>query len=413
MRDNCAMPWKEIDAMQEKVRFILEWERRWDAAQGGRVDVAELCRRFGVSRQTGYVWIKRFCEGGHDVRALEEKSRRPLTSPTAIELEMEDLVVAARKFHPRWGPRKLRAWLLHRYPGSCFPSASCMSKILQRRGLSRPRKRCRRRGLPLTQPFGNCAGPNDTWCIDFKGKFRTQDGEWCHVLTLLDAWSRYLLRCEVVLDPDGEAVERILDSAFQEFGLPLAMRSDNGPPFASTGAAGLTRLSVWWLQLGIRLERIEPGEPQQNGRLERAHLTLEEIVADPAENAQAQQRQLDPWRREYNEDRPHEALGQRPPAHLYEPSSRRYPRKLLRPEPQSWCDAYRVESDGCIRWRHRKLHVTNALIGESVTLERLSETKWEVRYGDIVLGTVNTENMNHGMIKRRMRIAEVSGMSLD
>jgi len=407
------MPWKEIDAMQEKVRFILEWERRWDATQGGRVDVAELCRRFGVSRQTGYVWIKRFCEGGHDVRALEEKSRRPLTSPSAIELEMEDLVVAARKFHPRWGPRKLRAWLLHRYPGSCFPSASCMSKILQRRGLSRPRKRNRRRGRPLTQPFGDCAGPNDTWCIDFKGKFRTQDGEWCHVLTLLDAWSRYLLRCEVVLDPDGEAVERILDSAFQEFGLPLAMRSDNGPPFASTGAAGLTQLSVWWLQLGIRLERIEPGEPQQNGRLERAHLTLEEIVSTPAENAHAQQRQLDPWRREYNQDRPHEALGQRPPAHLYEPSPRRYPRKLLRPEPQSWCDAYRVESDGCIRWRHRKLHVTNALIGESVTLERVSETRWEVRYGDIVLGTVNTENMNHGMIKRRMRIAEVSGMSLD
>jgi putative transposase len=406
------MPWKEIDAMQERVRFILEWERRWDATQGGRVDVAELCRRFGVSRQTGYVWIKRFCEAGHDVRALEEKSRRPLTSPTAIELEMEDLVVAARKFHPRWGPRKLRAWLLHRYPGSCLPSPSCMSKILQRRGLSRPRKRCRRRGPPLTQPFGDCAGPNDTWCIDFKGKFRTGDGEWCHVLTLLDAWSRYLLRCEVVFDPDGEAVERILDSAFQEFGLPLAMRSDNGPPFASTGAAGLTRLSVWWLQLGIRLERIEPGEPQQNGRLERAHLTLEEIVSTPAKNAHAQQRQLDPWRREYNEERPHEALGQRPPAHLYQPSPRRYPRKLLRPEPQSWTDVHRVESDGCIRWRHRKLHVTNALIGESVALERVSETRWEVRYGDIVLGTVNTENMNHGMIKRRMRIAEVSGMSL-
>jgi transposase InsO family protein len=283
------MPWKETDAMQEKMRFVLEWERRWNDAQGGRVDVAEL--------------------------------------------EMEDLLVTARKLHPRWGPRKRCAWLLHRYPGSCFPSASCISKILQRRGLSRPHQRRRRSPTPLTQPFADCTGPNDTWCVDFKGKFRTQGGRWCHVLTLLDAWSRYLLRCEVVLDPDGDAVERILDSAFQEFGLPLAMRSDNGPPFASTGAAGLTTLSVWWLQLGIRLERIEPGEPQQNGRLERAHLTLEEIVSTPAEDAAAQQRQLGPWRREYNEERPHEALGQRPPAHLYQPSPRRYPRKLLRPQP--------------------------------------------------------------------------------
>lgn len=267
-------------------------------------------------------------------------------------------------------------------------------------------------GRTADPTFWRLHGPNDTWCIDFKGKFRTQDGHWCHILTLLDAWSRYLLRCEDVLDPDGDAVERILDSAFQEFGLPLAMRSDNGPPFASTGAAGLTRLSLWWLQLGIRLERIEPGEPQQNGRLERAHLTLEEIVSTPAENAAAQQRELDPWRREYNHERPHEALGQRPPARLYEPSPRSYPRKLLRPQPQSWTDVCRVEDDGCIRWHRRKLHVTNALVGEYVELERIAETRWQVRYGSIVLGVVNTENMDHGMIRRRIRIAEVSGMSV-
>lgn len=406
------MPWKETDAMQERMRFVLEWERRWNDAEGGQVDMAELCRRFGVSRQTGYVWVRRFVEAGHDVKALEEKSRRPHSSPTAIELEAEDLVVAARKLHPRWGPRKLRAWLQHRYPGGRFPSASCMSKILQRRGLSRPRKRSRRKGAPLSQPFGDCAGPNDTWCIDFKGKFRTQDGRFCHVLTLLDAWSRYLLRCEAVLDPDGNNVERILDSAFQEFGLPSAIRSDNGPPFASTGAAGLTQLSLWWLQLGIRLERIDPGEPQQNGRVERVHLTLEEIVSTPAADIAAQQRQLDPWRREYNEERPHEALGQRPPAHLYEPSPRRYPRKLLRPQPPSWAEVCRVESDGCIRWHRRKLHVSNALIGEYVELQRVTETRWEVRYGSIVLGVVNAENLAKGMIRRRIKIADVSGMSV-
>ena len=412
MRDKARMPWKETDAMNERVRLVLEWERRWNLAEGGQVDVAELCRRFGVSRQTGYVWIKRYCEASHDIRAMDEVSRRPHSSPTAIEEEMQDLVVAARKVHPRWGPRKLRAWLQHRYPGSGFPSASCMSAILKRHGLSKPRKRVRRRATPSTQPFGDCAGPNDTWCIDFKGKFRTQDGRWCHVLTLLDAWSRYLLRCEALLDPDGAAVERILDSAFQEFGLPAAIRSDNGPPFASTGAAGLTRLSVWWLQLGIRLERIEPGEPQQNGRLERAHSTLEEIVATPAADVIAEQRELGPWRRQYNEDRPHEALGQRPPAHLYEPSPRRYPRKLIRPEPYGWNEVCRIGTDGCIRWRKRKLHVTNALIGEDVELERVGETKWLVRYGPLTLGTFDIEQLNKGMIRKRMKTGEVSGMSL-
>ena len=194
-----------------------------------------------------------------------------------------------------------------------------MSKILKRRGLTTPRRRRRRApSVTVTAPFRGCDAPNDVWCIDFKGWFRTGDGIRCYPLTLIDAYSRYLLRCEALCEPDGKQVRRILDSAFLEFGLPCAIRSDGGPPFALTGPARLTELSVWLLQLGIRIEIIAPGKPQQNGRLERFHRTLQAETAEPPEkNATAQQRRFDPWRREYNHERPHEALEMKAPATVY------------------------------------------------------------------------------------------------
>ena len=222
------MPWKATDAMKERVSFVLEWERRWNEAQGGRVDLAELCRKYGVSRPTGYAWVKRFRDAGHDLRAVEEKSRRPLANPHAISPAVEDLVVQARKLMPRRGPRKLRAILLDRYPEVEWPSTSSIGNILRRRGLCQVRK-LRRRAPPMTQPFAQTLAPNDTWCIDFKGKFRMQDGNGCHVLTLLDADTRYLLRAEPMLDPTGDNVEAVLDSAFQEFGLPKALRLRQRP----------------------------------------------------------------------------------------------------------------------------------------------------------------------------------------
>ncbi len=364
------MPWKATDAMKERVNFVLEWERRWNEAQGGPVDMAELCRKFGVSRPTGYAWVKRFRAADHDVRAVEEKSRRPHSNPHAISAEVEDLVVQARKLMPRRGPRKLRAIMLDRYPEIEWPSTTSIGNILKRRGLCRLKKK-RQRAPPLTQPFAETRQPNDTWCIDFKGKFRMQDGNWCHVLTLMDADTRYLLRAEPMLDPTGSNVEKVLDSAFQEFGLPKAMRSDNGPPFASSGAGRLSRLSVWWLKLGIALERIEPGNPQQNGRLERCHLTLEEAVTPSAEDLIAQRRVIDEWRRDYNEDRPHEALGDVAPALVYRRSPRGYPRKLLKPDPPSWREACDVDRNGYIRWHKHKLFVTSALSEEIVELERI------------------------------------------
>ena len=387
--------------MKERVKFVLEWERRWNEARGGRVDFSELCRRFGVHRDTGYYWLKRYRDANHDVRALEERSRRPKTSPTAIAEETQDLVVAARKTYPRWGPRKLRGWLVDRFPNKSFPSPSCIGDILKRRGLVRVPRRRKRLAIPSTQPFSECRRSNDVWCIDFKGKFRTKDGQWCHILTITDAFSRFLIRAEALYDPNGKEVERVCDSAFLEFGLPEAIRSDNGPPFASTGAGGFTRLNVWWLRLGLCLQRITPGKPQQNGRHERMHLTLEECVTPPKANLRAQQRAIDLWRREFNYERPHEALGQKPPARFYELSSRRYPRKLYGPEIPPWTEHALVDKQGFIVWRRNKFFVTTALWNELVTLHPRDDSKWNVAYGGIEFGSLDPERPSRGIIRRK------------
>jgi transposase InsO family protein len=292
-----------------------------------------------------------------------------------------------------------------------------MHEILSRHGLTRPRRKRRRTPLPVTAPFASCEAPNAVWCIDFKGKFRTKDSTWCHVLTLIDAYSRFLLRAELLIEPTGPNVERVLESAFAEFGVPEAMRSDNGPPFASTGAGGLTMLSVWWLRLGIELQRIEPGKPQQNGRLERVHLTLEEVVAEPLPNPTAQQRAIDLWRYDYNEVRPHEALGMKPPATVYVPSRRHYPRKLLDPIQWEPDEQYRLDKNGRLRWGGRWIHISSALAGESVQVAYIDDfTHLGVNYGSLFLGTIDTNALERGLRiprRRRKRSSEVSRTSLD
>jgi transposase InsO family protein len=407
------MPWDETDAMKERVKFALEWERRWKATHGGRVDMAELCRMFGISAPTGYLWIARYREAGHDVRALEERSRRPHSNPRAVAPHVEEFIVDARKERPRWGARKLRAWLTDRYPGRVWPSASCIADILKRRGLAVPRRQ-RKRVMPLTQPFAACDRPNAVWCVDFKGWFRMQAGDKCYPLTLLDAYSRFLLRCEGVVDPDGHRVQRIFDSAFREFGLPTAIRSDNGPPFASTGAGGLTALAVWWLRLGIRLERIEPGKPQQNGRQERFHLTLNLDV--PVErDLRAQQRAFDLYRVDYNEERPHEALGQKPPATAYARSQHSYPRPSMHVDVPAYCHRAAVDRNGSIRWQRRTIHISHALAFESIALFPLDGGRWEVSYGPIELGTIDDDRPERGLIRSRPRRprGSIAKLSLD
>jgi putative transposase len=377
------MPWKETDVMKERSKFVLEWERRWRAGDG-RVNVAELCREFGVSRDTGHRWIRRFQAADHRLDAVVGRSTRPEMMPTKVSDETEDLVVAARKAKPTYGPKKLRAMIVERYPQYPVPSPSTIGEILKRRGLSRRRRKRSRRYPMSTKPFAHVVESNTTWCVDFKGPFRTQDGRWCYPLTILDAHTRFLIRCEALLEPTGDAVRHVFDSAFQEFGLPKAIRSDNGPPFASSGAGGLTALAVWWMRLGIRPERIAPGKPQQNGRQERFHRTLKAETASPSK-----QRAFDLFRRDYNEDRPHEALGQRPPARFYEASRRKYPRKLSSPERYPWHQYLRVTRRGYLVWDGKYVFLSAALAYEDVELHASTDERSEhldVYFHDVLLG---------------------------
>jgi putative transposase len=387
--------------MTERVKFVLAWEKRWQESQGGRIDVAELCRVFGVSRETGYRWIRRYVDAKHDVRALEERSRRPHSSPTATTQQMQDFIVAARKARPRWGPRKLRAWLVDRYSGRVFPSASAFAAILKRHGLTTPRRRGRRRVPRAVEPFAPATTANCVWCIDFKGHFRTDDGAKCLPMTVVDAFSRFCLRCEVVAETTYEDAQRVLDSAFREFGLPAAVRSDNGPPFAARGPAGLSRLAVWLLRLGIRIERIQPGKPQQNGRLERFHRTLKDETASPPQpNLRAQQRAFDLFRGDYNHERPHEALGNQPPAALYVPSTRPYPCPLLQPPTESFGQVLAVDRNGFLRWGRHRIFVSSALACEKVEVLPDGQTGWTVQFGPVVLGHFDDQHPNRGLQPR-------------
>jgi len=261
-----------------------------------------------------------------------------------------------------------------------------MSAILRREGLTRPRRK-RKHTPASTQPFALSTGPNKTWCVDFKGHFRTQDGTKCYPLTIMDAFSRKLLRCRGLRDPDGRHVKEIFESTFSEFGLPSAIRSDNGPPFASIGPGGLSQLSVWWLRLGIRHERIAPGKPQQNGRQERMHRTLkEETASPPAATFRAQQDAFDRFLDRYNRERPHEALGGRTPDELYKPSTRRVLTRIQPFEDSPDCEVRRVWWDGSARLASRKVNVGQALAGQNVAFRWLCHQKWEVRYGPVSLG---------------------------
>jgi transposase InsO family protein len=354
--------------------------------------IAELCRSFGISRKTGYKWLARFDAGGSP--ALEDRPPTPGPHPHALGIDVIAHVLAVRRRFPFWGPKKIRAWMDEHVLAVDPPAASTIGRILEKHGLVRPRRR-RRRVDPATQPFSACKAPNDVWCTDFKGHFRLGNGERCHPLTLTDACSRYVLRCEGLEGEGTEIVQPVYEAAFVEYGLPLAMLSDNGPPFATLGAGGLSRLAVWWVKLGIRPERIEPGKPQQNGRHERMHRTLKHETARPAqERMPEQQLVFDRFRLEFNEERPHEALGQRTPASVYVPSNRRYPCPLRSPEyPGGW-EVRLVAHNGSVKWRGERFFVSECLAGENVGFEETADGLWRATYGPVHLGTVNEHGKN-------------------
>ena len=361
--------------MDQKVRFVGD-------CLSGEASMARLCRRYGISRTTGYLWLTRYQAEGSS--GLEERSRAPLCHGRTMPRQLADRLLAARRRKPHWGPRKLLAILAEEDPGALWPSPSAVSDLFRREGLSEPRRR-RRRRIDQEQPFGSIERANDCWCIDFKGWFRTVDGARCDPFTVTDAFSRYLLELKI-MEPRGTAVAACMDRLFAEHGLPRAIRSDNGAPFASVGAGGLSRISARWAKLGIRLERIEPGKPQQNGRHERMHGTLKAEACRPAEATAAdQQRRFEAFRQEYNHERPHEALGQRPPARLYRPSARPLPDKIEDPVYADEDQLRRVRSSGEIKWQGSMLFVSEALIGEVVALQQQEDGDWIARFADVPL----------------------------
>src|SRR6202163_5022531 len=372
------MVWMETCAVDERMRFVMSVVGREDA-------FAVVCRRFGVSRKTGYKWLERYREAG--VEALVDRSRAPLHHPQAMTEEIAERCLAVRRAHPTWGPVKVRGWLERRVPQRSWPAVSTIGALFDREGLT-VRRRLRRRSPPSSAPFAQCAAANDVWCIDFKGWFLTGDGMHCEPLTLSDAYSRYLLRCQAMARTDTDHVWPVLDAAFREFGLPRTMRSDNGSPFASCGAGGWSKLSFRLIKAAVKLERIAPGKPQQNGRHERMHLTLlQDAASPPARSLREQSKRLRNFQRIYNEERPHKSLGDDTPADHYTASTRRFDGVLREPE-YSEHEVRRVRRNGEIRWQGQTIYISEALIGEPVGLREHDAAGWTVCYGPIVLGTI-------------------------
>jgi len=364
------MPWKASSGMEEKIRFIFEYER-------DERTLTELCQRYGIARETGYVWLRRYRERG--VEGLLELNRAARRHPNQTPPETEQAVLELRQAHMRWGPRKLKRVLERDQAGRSWPAASTIGGLLKREGLVVARKP-RRRTAPYTEPLAHADGPNRVWCADFKGWFRTGDGERIDPLTISDAHSRYLLRCQAVEKTDTERARAIFEAAFREYGMPESIRTDNGAPFASSAVAGLSRLAVWWMKLGIVPERIEAGHPEQNGRHERMHRTLKQETAEPAAaNRRAQQRAFDHFRQEYNHQRPHQALGMQTPAAVYAPSPRSYPARVPEPEYPTTMLVRSVHHQGQIRWKKHEVILSKVLWGERVGLLPVNE-RWFTVY---------------------------------
>jgi transposase InsO family protein len=373
------MPWKDTTAVNERVKFVA-------AFLEGNENFSELCERFGISRKQGYKWWERYELGG--VEALKDRSRAPHNHPQAVSDTVVDMIVQARRQHPRWGPRKLLVILARRCPTIEFPVASTVGELLRKKGMTGKRRRVRR-SAPYPDQLGGYEGPNSIWCADFKGHF-VAGGERCHPLTVTDGFSRYLLCCKSLRRPLSEPVQRTFERVFREFGLPDAIRTDNGPPFSTLAPAGLSRLAVWWIRLGIRPERIMPGRPDQNGRHERMHLTLKSETARPPRSSfKAQQRAFDSFLREYNQERPHEALDNDTPASRYKPSLKPFPSKLPELEYPSHFRVQRAQHNGVISVDGVQFYVSNCVDEEYLGLEAVGDGCWKVYFGPVELGLLD------------------------
>lgn len=376
------MPWKETCVMDERLRFVAAFHEKKES-------MTELCRRFGISRKTGYKLVERYTKEGPT--ALVDRSRARHTHTNAVPEAMVRIILAKREAYPTWGPRKLRAALRRESPDTYWPASSTIGALIKEAGLVETRRRQRR--VPVYEgPFKPSRAPNERWNVDFKGWFRTRDGSRCDPLTVTDDCSRFLLVCKAVEKANFEQVRVCFEKAFEEYGLPERIRSDNGPPFATRSLSGLSRLSVWWLKLGILPERITPGHPEQNGRHERMHRTLKQETARPVKlNRTLQQLAFDSFRDIYNNERPHEALDNDVPAEHYVARPRG---PIVTPEttyPEG-TETRVVHNVGTITFRTDTIYLAKALAGETILLEPADEDQrfFDVFFLDFHIGTIDT-----------------------
>jgi len=375
------MPWKETSAMNQKIQLIADW-------LSGDYRKSELCEVYGISRPTVDKWIGRYQELG--AAGLEELSRAPQRHPNQTAEGLRALIMQTKLGRQKWGPKKVMDLLRAQRPELPWPADSTAGEILKRAGLVQAGQR-RRRVTPYSEPFATCGAPNQSWSADFKGDFLMGNGRRCYPLTISDNFSRYLLLCRALARPTLAQVQPWFEWVFREFGLPEVIRTDNGTPFASLALGGLSQLSKWWIKLGIKPERIQPGKPAQNGRHERMHRTLKEAVA-PQKDLLTQQSCYDPFLREFNDQRSHEALGRKPPVTVHYVSPRSYPVKLPEVQYESGVTVRHVRRRGEIKWRGQLIYLTHVLANEPVGLKLIAEDKWEVRYSFHLLGVLEGKN---------------------
>lgn len=388
------MPWAQTDPMTERLRFVTTLRRN-------KSSFSSLCATFGIAPKTGYKWLHQFETEGPE--GLRDRSRRPKGNSRAISDLVAKRLVELRRAHPDWGPKKLVHWLGRFEPRWEVPAASTVGELLKRHGLVKPRKRRYHNRHPRTEPLRHADEPNAVWAMDYKGWFRLGDGARCDPLTITDAFSRYLICCKAGTIT-GSAISKdvwaALVRAFNEYGMPAAIRVDNSQPWvAPKGQLGLTKLAVQILRADIAIERIAPGKPCQNGRHERFHLTLKNATCEPpAARMRDQQARFDAFKREYNEQRPHEALKQKTPGDFYKGSPRHFPGRLPAPAYPEWFEVVTADCSGFIGLRGNHYFISTAVRHEQVGLAEIEEGCWEVYFCKLLLGRIHTAHPDLGLV---------------
>ena len=375
------MPWSETTPVEERIQFVND-------ALSDRFTMSELCARYGISRRVGYKWLARHDEEGR--RGLKDRSRAPHHCPHRIDPGLADLICDFRRQHPFWGARKLLRVLFTRHPEvKEWPAPSTTADLLARRGLVMKRRRRHPHQHPGVVP-PLTEESNDLWTADFKGEFKTGNGIYCYPLTIADQHTRFLITCHGLLSTQTVTAKPVFERAFREYGLPKAIRTDNGVPFATQAIHGLSYLNVWWMRLGIQHQRILPGRPDQNGAHERMHRTLKRQAVRPVKKTcGAQQKAFDSFRTEYNEVRPHEWLNQETPASHYIESPRSYPSRLPVLEYPGHFVVKKITTGGTFRFQYKLLYLANSLVNQHIGLEETDDGVWSIYFNTVLIATLD------------------------